>query len=97
MIPVSNVATAIANFEKKLRDKTKGGEYVELEIVTGDDNEKKEEKKSGKSKGKKEKVKSKLDARLQNLINLIFDMKMINNQIKEIGYDAKKMPLGKLG
>ena len=23
-------------------------------------------------------------------------MKMINNQMKEIGYDAKKMPLGKL-
>jgi poly [ADP-ribose] polymerase len=23
-------------------------------------------------------------------------MKMMNNQMKEIGYDAKKMPLGKL-
>ena len=27
---------------------------------------------------------------------MIFDMKMMNNQMKEIGYDAKKMPLGKL-
>ena len=27
---------------------------------------------------------------------MIFDMKMMNNHLKEIGYDAKKMPLGKL-
>lgn len=26
----------------------------------------------------------------------MFDMKMMNNAMKEIGYDAKKMPLGKL-
>jgi poly [ADP-ribose] polymerase 2/3/4 len=26
----------------------------------------------------------------------MFDMKMMTNQMKEIGYDAKKMPLGKL-
>lgn len=30
-------------------------------------------------------------------MKLIFDMNMINNAMKEIGYDAKKMPLGKLG
>ena len=29
-------------------------------------------------------------------MKLIFDMKMMTNQMKEIGYDAKKMPLGKL-
>jgi len=29
-------------------------------------------------------------------VRLIFDMRMITNQMKEIGYDAKKMPLGKL-
>ena len=40
------------------------GEYVELEIVTGDDDKKEEQKKQGKQKGKKEKVKSKLDPRL---------------------------------
>lgn len=33
---------------------------------------------------------------MQNLIKLIFDMKMMNNQLKEQGYDAKRMPLGKL-
>lgn len=29
-------------------------------------------------------------------MRLIFDMKMIDNQMKEIGYDSSKMPLGKL-
>eukprot|EP00828_Plagiopyla_frontata_P032895 TRINITY_DN4278_c0_g1_i1.p2 TRINITY_DN4278_c0_g1~~TRINITY_DN4278_c0_g1_i1.p2 ORF type:complete len:213 (-),score=36.17 TRINITY_DN4278_c0_g1_i1:546-1184(-) len=43
-----------------------------------------------------EKVESKLPTPVQNLISLIFDMKMMNQQMKEIGYDAKKMPLGKL-
>lgn len=33
---------------------------------------------------------------MQDLVRLIFDMKMMTNQMKEIGYDAKKMPLGKL-
>ena len=51
MVPTGNVNTAINNFDKKLRDKTKGGEYVELEIVTGDDEHKKEEEKKGKKKG----------------------------------------------
>lgn len=29
-------------------------------------------------------------------MNMIFDMKMIETTMKEIGYDAKKMPLGNL-
>ena len=41
-------------------------------------------------------VESSLPKRVQDLIRLIFDMKMMANQMKEIGYDAKKMPLGKL-
>jgi poly [ADP-ribose] polymerase len=40
--------------------------------------------------------KSKLQTETKELIKLIFDLKMMNNQMKEIGYDAKKMPLGKL-
>jgi len=42
-------------------------------------------------------VQSKMDAGLQKLINLIFDVNIMNNTMKEIGYDAKKMPLGRLG
>jgi len=30
-------------------------------------------------------------------MKLIFDMEMINKSMLEIGYDAKKCPLGKLG
>lgn len=30
-------------------------------------------------------------------MGLIFDVNVINNTMKEIGYDAKRMPLGKLG
>lgn len=41
-------------------------------------------------------MQSNLDKSVQDLVRLIFDMKMMNNQMKEIGYDAKKMPLGKL-
>ena len=41
-------------------------------------------------------VQSSLPKSVQDLIRLIFDMKMMDNQMKEIGYDAKRMPLGKL-
>jgi poly [ADP-ribose] polymerase len=37
-----------------------------------------------------------LDPRLKRLIELIFDKAQIVNTLKEIGYDSKKMPLGKL-
>ena len=33
---------------------------------------------------------------MQALIRLLFDMKMVASQLKEIGLDAKKMPLGKV-
>jgi len=38
-----------------------------------------------------------MDQGLQDLIKLIFDVNIMNNTMKEIGYDAKKMPLGRLG
>jgi poly [ADP-ribose] polymerase 2/3/4 len=39
---------------------------------------------------------SKLDPRVQYLIRLLFDTKMMNNQLREAGYDSKKMPLGRI-
>jgi poly [ADP-ribose] polymerase len=39
---------------------------------------------------------SKLKPEVQDLVRLMFDTKMMAAQMKEIGYDAKKMPLGKL-
>lgn len=35
-------------------------------------------------------------AAVQDLIKLIFDLEMMNTEMKELGYDAKKMPLGKI-
>lgn len=32
----------------------------------------------------------------KDLINLIFDLGMMNRQMKQIGYNVNKMPLGKL-
>ena len=37
-----------------------------------------------------------LHPRTEELINLIFDTKMIAKEVKEIGYDTAKMPLGAL-
>lgn len=45
---------------------------------------------------KKDAESCKLPKPVADLMRLIFDMKMINNQMKEIGYDVEKMPLGKL-
>jgi poly [ADP-ribose] polymerase 2/3/4 len=72
--------------------------------VTEDPTKNEEESKTGEGKKqeglqKKEEEdfeKSKLDQPVKNLVQLIFDLKMMNQQMKEIGYDAKKMPLGKL-
>lgn len=38
-----------------------------------------------------------MDAALQRLMGLIFDVNIMNSTMKEIGYDAKKMLLGRLG
>ena len=39
---------------------------------------------------------SKLDDRVRSLIETICDVKMMESAMTEIGFDAKKMPLGKL-
>ena len=86
---------AIQQYNKKHHDKAGKGSYREIEIKYDDEEPQKEEpKKSGKPK---KEVKSKMDDTMQNLINLIFDVNIMNNTMKEIGYDAKKMPLGRLG
>lgn len=40
--------------------------------------------------------KSKLPKKVAEFIQLIFDFKMMNNQMSQAGYDTKKCPLGKL-
>ena len=53
-------------------------------------NEKGEEKKESDFE------KSKLPTPIKNLIDLIFDLKMMKQAMIQIGYNAKKLPLGKL-
>lgn len=94
---------AIHNYNSKLRDKSVKGDYRVVEMNYEEDDKDKDKKKDDtKTKEDKEKNEkkdyedSKLPASVKDLIRLIFDMKMVDNQMKEIGYDSKKMPLGKL-
>ena len=89
-----NKMAAISAYQSKYRDKAVKGDYREIEIKYEDEEEEKKEVKKAKP-GKE--AKSKMDQSLQNLMSLIFDVNIMNNTMKEIGYDAKKMPLGRLG
>ena len=86
---------AIRDFNSKKHDKTVKGDYTELEIKYDEGDDK--PKDDGKPKKPLKTGTSKLDPSVQGLMNLIFDTNIMNTTMKEIGYDAKKMPLGKLG
>ena len=82
-------------FMKKYRDKTKGG-YQEI-FIDYEAEVKKEDIPEKKNTGKnKKKFKNDLNEDVMDLIRLIYNKKMINDNLHEIGYDSKKMPLGKL-
>lgn len=97
---------AVRNYMGKLRDKSVKGDYRVVEMNYEADDKDTKDKKDGKSEEtvkqdkekneKKDYEDSKLPTSVKDLIRLIFDMKMVDNQMKEIGYDSKKMPLGKL-
>lgn len=88
----NNAQDAIYDYEAKFRDKTVKGDYRVIDINYDDNNEEDDSKKDdGGSENE-----SKLPEATKSLIKLIFDLNMMNNQMKEIGYDANKMPLGKL-
>ena len=94
---------AIADFEKKFKDKTKNvwgtpfspfpGKYHKVAI----DYEEIDEKALQKLSGKKITVKdSNLDKNLQDFISLIFNENMFKEQMEKFEIDVKKMPLGRL-
>jgi len=87
----SNVTKGIADFWKKLNEKKCKG-YQEIEIVYGDD----EDQEDPETTIEEHANKSKLPKQVTNLVKKMFDMKIINQVMAEIGYDVKKMPLGKL-
>ncbi|KAG4108431.1 poly polymerase catalytic domain-containing protein [Neocallimastix lanati (nom. inval.)] len=104
----SSKENAISNFKMKFKDKTgnnwenrknfvkKNKKYFLLERDYGVTKEVEEDIKRKTKENKINIPDSKLDERLQNLIKLIFDISIMEQEMAEIGYDAKKMPLGKL-
>jgi len=95
-----NSVTGPKLFMKKYKDKTINHSYQEIFIdyeaeISKEDLEKKE-KKEKQSKKPKKKFVSNLDKDVIDLIKLIYDKKIIDDNLYELGYDSKKMPLGKL-
>eukprot|EP00727_Mastigamoeba_balamuthi_P014275 m51a1_g9470 hypothetical protein (661) ;mRNA; f:574726-577270 len=77
------------------------GKYdlIAIDYGVGDDEEEEDKKKQQLKKeaaAKAANKKSELDERLQDLIRLIFDMKMMERVMQEMEFDVKKSPLGKL-
>ena len=89
-------------FMLKYKDKT-GRNYKEIKIDYSNDendNEKTKLESNKKKKNKENKSTEELHKILSDkvieLIELIYDKNILNHQMKEIGYDSSKMPLGKL-
>jgi poly [ADP-ribose] polymerase len=82
-------------YEKKYKEKTTKG-YTEIETSYDDEDEKPKQEKKAKLDEDEKQVASKLDPSVKDLVKLIFNTKLMQKQMVEIGYDAKKMPLGKL-
>ena len=66
--------------------------FIDYEAEVKQDSPKKEIKVSS----SKKKFKNYLNADVMELISLIYNKKMISDNLHEIGYDSQKMPLGKL-
>jgi poly [ADP-ribose] polymerase len=109
--PFVSCDEAISEFESKFFDKTKNQwcdrhtfilypkKYTWLEMdYEGDKSSKQEqiEKKEIESIVKHQPRQSKLDNRLAQFISLICNVSMMKQQMMEIGYNAEKLPLGKL-
>lgn len=77
------------------------GKYHLLPPDEGDSDDEDDEESEAKKAIKKEKEaqpipESKLHPKVQDLVSMIFNTKMMDQQMMELDYDAKKMPLGKL-
>ncbi|KAG0340889.1 Poly [ADP-ribose] polymerase 2 [Podila humilis] len=76
----------------------RAGKYFLLPPDDGDTDDEDDAESSSSSAVKEEQVipESKLHPKVQDLMGLIFNTQMMNRQMKELDYDADKMPLGKL-
>ncbi|CAM6098986.1 unnamed protein product [Calypogeia fissa] len=75
------------------------GKYTWLEMDYDAEEDKAEKPVDGakpETKAPRKRLPSKLDPQVQRLISTICNMSMMKQEMAEIGYDARKMPLGKL-
>lgn len=95
-------------FGNKFHDKTKNqwserddfepypGKYTLLQRDYSADDDDMPDAEDEAKQAEKEQKESKLDTRVQELVKLICDLKMMKEAMLEVGYDANKLPLGKL-
>jgi poly [ADP-ribose] polymerase 2/3/4 len=84
-----NATSAIAEYNKKCREKLGKG-YTEVKLDFNDDDEDPDEKME------KSLEDCKIPAEVAKMIISIMNVKMFTAQVASVGFDAKRMPLGKL-
>jgi len=101
-------AQAKQDFAQKFKDKTKNewaqranfkpakDKYTLIERDYGQDDAPADDAAKDDGDDDRKPVESKLDPRVQAFVRLIADVKMMESQMREIGFDPNKMPLGKL-
>ncbi|KAL8548706.1 hypothetical protein ACS0TY_007826 [Phlomoides rotata] len=106
--PYSSQPNAISEFENKFSDKTKNHwlnrkkfvshprSYTWLEMDYSQTNNEPQVQKKQEPSALLKPVESKLEARIAKFISLICNLSMMRQQMMEIGYNAEKLPLGKL-
>lgn len=94
--PCAGEQGLVRTFNSKVNQKRSKG-YTEIEITYEDVEETaKKLEKQEKKKNKKPKKDSQLDKPVQDLLRFIFDMKQIEQSVVKVGFNVKKLPLGKL-
>ena len=102
---------ALKEFDKKFKDKSglswddrsaepkpKKYTFIEKSYESDDDEDAGAGDQQGEDEGQEgETTKSKLPIQTQRLMELIFNQNHFNSVLEELGYNADKLPLGKLG
>ena len=104
----ASLEDALTEFDKKFKSKTghswsdredakepKKGKYTFIERDYEEDDEEAPQQQD--SSSSKNEVDSKLPIQTQRLMELIFNQNHFNAVLEQIGYNAEKLPLGKLG
>lgn len=103
----SSFEDALKEYEKKFKDKSghkwedrsepaKKGKYTFLERNYEDDDDDAADQVKDENEEEKPVAESKLPKQTQRLMELIFNQNHFNSVLEQIGYNANKLPLGKL-